>query len=130
MSDYSNIIDHPHHQSSTRPHMSMTARAAQFSPFAALTGYGDAVDETARLTSEKVTLDADAAAELDRRMRSATEENTPVAITYFVADPLKEGGAYTIISGTIRKTDPIENTVTMDDGTVIPIDDIFDIAAI
>ena len=130
MSDYSNIIDHPHHQSQTRPHMSMIARAAQFSPFAALTGYGDAVDETARLTSEKVILDADATAELDRKLQSATEANTPVAITYFVPDHLKEGGAYTIISGTIRKTDPIENTVTMDDGSIIPIDDILDISAL
>ena len=52
MSDYSKIIDHPHHQSNTRPHMSMTARAAQFSPFAALTGYEDLVEEAGRLSSE------------------------------------------------------------------------------
>ena len=130
MSDYSNIINHPHHRSKTHPHMSMTARAAQFSPFAALTGYDDAVDETARLTSEKAILDADALAELDRRLKMIETDKRPVAITYFTPDRFKEGGAYTIISGEVKKIDVIENRVVMTDETIIPIDDIFDIGFI
>lgn len=127
MSDYNNIIDHPHHQSATRPHMSMTARAAQFSPFAALTGYGDAVEETGRLTSEKIILDNDAVAELDRKLRMIEDGKRLVAITFFAPDPFKEGGEYTIISGEVKKIDVIESKVVLTDGTLIPIDDIFDI---
>ena len=128
MSDYSNIIDHPHHQSATRPHMSMINRAAQFSPFAALTGYGDCVEETRRLTEEKVILDDDAIAELNRKLQEIEAGNRLVAITFFAPDPLKSGGAYTIISGEVKKIDTIENKVVMTDGAVVPIDDIFDIS--
>ena len=130
MSDYSNIIDHPHHQSQTRPHMSMIARAAQFSPFAALTGYGDAVDETARLTYEKAVLDADAIAAIDSALRMIEEGSCLVTITYYVPDRFKEGGEYTIISGEVRKVDVIERRIHMTDGIEIPIDDVFDIGFI
>ena len=128
MSDYSSIIDHPHHQSETRPHMSMTARAAQFSPFAALTGYGDSVEETRRLTDEKIILDEDAAQELDRKLNMISQGRTDVAITYFLPDMLKMGGSYIISSGSVRKIDAVENKIIMDDGTVIPVEDIFDIS--
>ena len=130
MSDYSNIIDHPHHRSSKRPHMSMTGRAAQFSPFAALTGYGEAVEETGRLTSEKITLDEDAISALNDKLRKAVEGHSGVAITHFVADLRKSGGEYLISSGNIRKVDTTENKVILSDGTSVPIDDIFDIAII
>ena len=128
MSDYSKIIDHPHHVSATRPHMSMINRAAQFSPFAALTGYGESVEETRRLTEEKVILDEDAIAELNRKLRMIDDGKRLVAITYFAPDSLKSGGAYVIISGEVKKIDPIENKIGMSDGTLIPIDDIFDIS--
>ena len=130
MNEYSDIIDHPHHQSQTRPHMSMTSRAAQFSPFAALTGYGDAVDETGRLTDEKITLDDDALQELDCKMQMIIEGESTVAITYFLPDLLKEGGSYTISSGRVKKIDRTENRIVMHDGTMIPLDDVFDIGFI
>ena len=129
MSDYSSIIDHPHHQSATRPRMSMTARAAQFSPFAALSGYGEAVDETARLTEEKVVLDEDAVAEINRKL-VMTKDAAQVAITYFAEDVLKEGGTYVVAAGEVKKIDTAERKVIMKDGTVIPIEDIFDISFI
>ncbi len=127
MSDYKNIIDHPHYQSKTRPHMSMTARAAQFSPFAALTGYDESVAETGRLTDEKIVLDDDAIAAIDLKLREIQPGQSFVTVTYFVPDVLKEGGAYTITSGEIKKVDTLENKLVMKDGTLIPIDDIFDI---
>ncbi len=130
MSDYSSIIDHPHHQSATRPRMSMTARAAQFSPFAALSGYGEAVDETARLTEEKVILDEDAIAQINRKLVMTQESPAQVAITYFAEDVLKEGGTYVVAAGEVRKIDTAERKVIMNDGTVIPVDDIFDISFI
>jgi len=128
MSEYDSIIDHPHHRSATRPHMSMTNRAAQFSPFAALTGYDECIEETGRLTSLKAILDEDEIAELDRKLRQIDGSSDMVAITYFTPDQLKSGGAYTIISGEVKKVDVIENKVIMKDGTAIPTDDIFDIS--
>ncbi|MCR5591687.1 MAG: YolD-like family protein [Lachnospiraceae bacterium] len=128
MSDYSSIINHPHHQSKTRPHMSMTARAAQFSPFAALTGYGEAVEETGRLTDEKIILDEDSIEELNRKLNMISQGKSDVAITHFLPDALKMGGSYIISSGSVKKIDAVENKVIMEDGTVIPIEDIFDIS--
>ncbi len=127
MSDYSSIIDHPHHRSEKHPHMSMTTRAAQFSPFAALTGYDESVAETGRLTDEKIVLDADALAALDEKIRRIIPGTSTAIITYFVNDLLKEGGSYVITSGEIKKIDTIENRIIMKDGTAVPINDIFDI---
>lgn len=127
MSDYSDIMDHPHYQSKTRPHMSMTARAAQFSPFAALTGYDESVRETGRLTEEKIILDETQVEAVDRKLQEIENGRKTVTITYFIPDLLKEGGSYTITSGEVKKTDPLERKVFMQDGVIIPVDDIFDI---
>ncbi len=108
----------------------MTKRAAQFSPFAALTGYGDAVEETGRLTSEKITLDDDAVSALNDKLQRAVNDGAVIAITHFVSDLRKSGGEYLISSGTVKKVDTVENRLIMDDGTVISIDDIFDISVI
>ncbi|MCD8005221.1 MAG: hypothetical protein LUE91_06155, partial [Oscillospiraceae bacterium] len=95
--DYSDIINLPHHVSATRPHMSMHDRAAQFSPFAALTGYDAAVKETARLTDQRAELDDDMKEKLSERI-NLLQENLAAApaveITYFIPDERKEGGAY------------------------------------
>ncbi len=128
MSDYSSIMDHPHHESKTHPHMSMIARSAQFSPFAALTGYDESVAETGRLTEDKITLDDDAIAAINRTLSEIESGRTVVTITYFLPDTLKEGGSYTIFTGEIKKIDPIEERLIMKDGTIIPIEDIFDIS--
>ena len=122
---YDDIIGLPHHVSATRPHMSRQNRAAQFSPFAALTGYDDAVRETARLTEMPVELDESRRAELSETLRQLHERERPAArITYFVYDPCKAGGAYVTAEGPVKKVDPVYHTVTMADGTIIDMEDV------
>ena len=94
---YNDIIDLPHHISTTRPRMSMLDRAAQFSPFAALTGYDAAIKETGRLTGQRIELTEECRAVLDRKQQVLLEnlaEHPEVSVTYFVPDERKSGGAY------------------------------------
>ncbi len=119
MTDYSSIIDHEHYKSKKRPHMSLHSRAAQFAPFAALTGLDDAVNETGRLTSEKLILSEDTENDIDRTLRYALLAHKYVTITYFLPDPLKQGGKYMTISGLIYKVDMNEEVVIMNDGSAI-----------
>lgn len=107
-SDYSDIIHLPHHVSKTHPQMSMHDRAAQFSPFAALTGYDSAILETARLTEEKITLNEDMQELLDIQFQQLLEhlsEKPLISITFFCPDKRKQGGSYVSISGTVKKLD-------------------------
>ena len=127
---YDDIINLPHHQSATRPHMSNYDRAAQFAPFAALTGYDDAVKETARLTDKKVELDEYSKDALNERLNMiqyAIDEQPEVSITYFLFDKKKSGGAYVTATDRVKKIDEYENIVLLQDGTKIPIDDIAEI---
>jgi hypothetical protein len=124
---YDDIIGLPHHVSPTRKPMSRWNRAAQFSPFAALTGYDDAVRETARLTDSPVELDESRRADLSEALRQLHEREAerPVArITYFAYDLYKPGGAYVTAEGSVKKVDPVYHTVTMADGTVIDMEDV------
>ena len=122
---YDDIIGLPHHVSATRRPMSRESRAAQFSPFAALTGYDDAVRETARLTEMPVELDESRRAELSEVLRQLHERERPAArITYFVYDLHKAGGAYVTAEGPVKKVDPVYHTVTMADGIMIDMEDI------
>lgn len=127
--EYDDIIDLPHHQSATRPHMSLHDRAAQFSPFAALTGYEAAVSETARLTEGKIELDEDARAALDEKLQFLQESagEQQVSVTYFQPDIKKQGGAYLTVSGIIKKINSYERVIMLEDGTSISVDDILDI---
>lgn len=129
--DYSDIINLPHHVSETRPHMSMHDRAAQFSPFAALTGYDAAVKETARLTDQRAELDEEMKQNISERL-NLIQENLAAAsvveITYFVPDERKEGGAYNTAIGTVKKIDEYQRLVVLTDGTDIPIDEIIEIS--
>ena len=121
---YDDIINLPHHVSSRHPQMPMMNRAAQFSPFAALTGYEDAVRETARLTDEKIELDEYEKEELDRKIQwigSHLDEHIPVSITYFHPDDKKAGGTYEEIIDTIRKINVYEHEILLTKGTKIPI---------
>ena len=131
MSDkYDDIIGLPHHRSEKHPHMSLHDRAAQFAPFAALTGHNDAIRETARLTDRRIELDEGTKEFLSAKLsliENNLDENPPVSITYFVQDARKEGGAYISAAGAVKKIDEYERTVTMRDKTVIPIDDIIEI---
>lgn len=129
---YDDIIDMPHHVSDRHPHMSVHDRAAQFAPFAALTGHGAAIAETARLTEEKHELDESQKAVLDQKlmniMYNADEKN--VNVDYFVADERKSGGRYERFTGRICRIDEYERVLVMEDGTVIPIDNIQDIISL
>ena len=121
---YDDIISLSHHVSSRHPQMPMMNRAAQFSPFAALTGYDDAVRETARLTDEKIELDEYEKEELDRKIQwlgSHLDEHIPVSITYFQPDDRKAGGTYEEIIDTIRKINVYEHEILLTKGTKIPI---------
>ena len=127
---YDDIINLPHHQSKSRPHMSMADRAAQFSPFAALSGYDEAVKETARLTDRKQELSEEDMAALSAKMALLQErinEQPEVTITYFIPDGKKDGGAYSTISGNVKRIDDFERTLTLTNQTKIPLDDIAEI---
>lgn len=124
---YDDIIDLPHHVSKTHPHMPVSDRAAQFAPFAALTGYDDAIRETARLTDEKIELDEECKAVLNAKLLLLQEhlkEQPAAAITYFRPDEKKAGGAYVTVSGNIKKIDTYERVIVLDNGTKVPMDDI------
>ena len=127
---YEDIINLPHHVSKTRPQMSMLDRAAQFSPFAALTGYDAAIKETGRLTDEKIEMDEDRKAVLDMKQAYLIEmldEQPEISITYFQPDTKKSGGAYVTVTGNLKRFDEYERLLILTDGKKIPIDDIADI---
>ena len=127
---YYDIIKLPHHVSSKRPQMPMLDRAAQFSPFAALTGYDDAIQETGRLTDEKIDLGEDEKEALNRKQQILMEkvsEHPALTVTYFVPDAKKSGGAYVTKNGNLKKIDEFERWMMLTDGTKIPLDDVADI---
>lgn len=112
------------------PPMSRHDRAAQFSPFAALVGYGDAIDETARLTDSKKELTEDEMTALNDNLRLLTEasgKQTEVRVTYFVPDKRKSGGSYKVKTGAVRFVDTYENMLVFADGSKIPIGDLYSI---
>lgn len=128
--EYDDIINLPHHVSTTRPHMSDINRAAQFSPFAALTGYDAAIKETGRLTEERVELDEYTKEHLNDRLQIIADqlkEHPEIAVTYFQPDAKKDGGAYITASGTAKKIDIYERVIIMTDDTTIPIYEIIGI---
>lgn len=127
---YDKIMGLPHHVSKTRPQMPMSDRAAQFAPFAALTGYDAAIKETGRLTDERIELDVEALSALDMKyqlLMEALDEAPEVTITYFQPDERKAGGKYVSAVGTVKKIDDFERRITMRDGTRIPMDDVLSI---
>lgn len=130
MGNYDDIINLPHHISTKHPRMSAVDRAAQFSPFAALTGHEAAIAETARLTDARPVLDESRKAELNDRLQIILEHislKPETAITYFVPDAQKAGGSYHQAIGTVKKFNEAGHTIVMENGTVIPIDDILEI---
>lgn len=127
---YDDIIHLPHHVSKTRPQMSMMDRAAQFSPFAALTGYDAAIKETGRLTDEKIELSEDAKSLLDRNQShliNMMESQPETTITYFLKDERKPGGKYLTITGVLKGIDTHKRLMILSSGQKIPFDDILDI---
>lgn len=122
---YADIIALPHHVSRNHPPMPRADRAAQFAPFAALTGYEEAVQETARRTEEERELSESALEELDETVRLLQSEASPhVSVTWFVPDERKEGGSYETAEGEVRRIDPDRRLLILQDGTSIPLDEI------
>lgn len=130
INQYDDIINLSHHVSTKHPQMPPIDRAAQFAPFAALTGYDAAVKETARLTDERIELDEytmDALRDRLQMIADRLEENPEITVTYFQPDAKKEGGAYITAAGTVKKIDEYEQAVVMTHGTAIPFDEIVSI---
>ena len=127
---YQDMIELPHHVSKTHARMPVQDRAAQFAPFAALTGHHEAVKETARLTDERIELDEYCKAGLDRKLREIREclESEPrVSVTYFLPDSYKAGGSYVTAEGYVKKIDEYEGLLLMEDGTRIRVEDIIEL---
>lgn len=127
---YDDIIRLPHHVSATRPQMSRENRAAQFSPFAALTGYDAAIRETARLTDARMELNEDTLAALDMKLgilADKLDDHPEIAVTYFQPDEKKEGGAYGIAAGMLKKIDDYARVLVFMDGKRIAIENILEI---
>ena len=127
---YDDIIDLPHHVSNRHPHMPVADRAAQFAPFAALTGYDAALRETARLTDRKTELTEDEKALLDRKQQvllESAEIHPEITVIYFKADERKDGGTYVSVTGHFRTIDPTRRQLVLTDKTRIPLDDILDL---
>lgn len=128
---YDDIIEMEHHISKKHPQMSLYARSAQFAPFAALTGYEEAVKETGRETSSKIELDEEMKQILDSKLQILFErlkDKPEISITYFVPDTKKDGGEYITVSGIVRKINSFSQSIILIDNTVIPISEIIDIS--
>ena len=122
---YEDIVNMPHSVSSKHAPMSMVDRGAQFSPFAALTGYDATVQEAGRLTQAGIVLAEDSICQLDAQLRQLASQERPLAaITWFSPDSKKEGGCYQNTVGNVLKIDTYNRTVVMEDGTQIPLDSI------
>ena len=121
---YDDIMNLPHYVSKKHPQMPLRDRAAQFSPFAALTGHEAAIEETARLTDERPDLDENRIEILDRklqRLREKISERPVVTMTYYVPDERKKGGSYVTTTGIVRKIDEHEHRIFMESGEEIHI---------
>lgn len=124
---YEDILNLPHHQSERRPHMSLQDRAAQFAPFAALSGHEEAIEETARFTEEQRIMDEGVVENINEKLYELAQcigKRKRVAITYFRPDTRKNGGGYLTDVGTIRKIEPVEKVVVMDSGMRIAMEQI------
>ena len=131
MGEYDDIINLPHHVSRKHPQMSIHDRAAQFAPFAALTGHGEAIAETARLTDRKIELDDYEKMKLDEKLLILQEhimEMPEISVTYFCPDEKKEGGKYVTETKALRKINEMERTLLMEDGMQIRIEDILEVS--
>ena len=130
MGKYDDIINHARHRSGTRRPMNQRDRAAQFAPFAALTGYDDSVCEAARLTDEKTELGEVQTDDMNVRLSflaAHIAENPEITVTYFEADTNKAGGAFLTVSGRIKKIDKYERKLVFTDNSTFSFDDISNI---
>ena len=127
---YDDIIDLPHHRSATRLPMPRQNRAAQFSPFAALSGYAAAIREAGRLTDRRIELSEERRAILDRKQQLLLHrlaDAPEVSVTYFIPDTQKSGGAYVTVTGSIKRIDIHARHLILTDGTHIPLDEVLEL---
>ena len=126
---YDDIINLPHHVSERHPQMSMYNRAAQFAPFAVLTGHDSAITEAARLTEAEEELSESDAEVLNRKLAylQSLDEKPTISVTYFVPDDKKEGGSYHTATGIVKSVEPDKGVLQFEDGTGIPVIRIKDI---
>ena len=132
MHKYDDIIELPRHVSTRHPRMSVADRAAQFSPFAALTGYEEIVREAARRTEEKAILTPDEEELINETLLLLQEgmaqgRRMSVSVTYFIADTKKEGGVYRRVTGGLKKIDRVHKEIILEDGCQIPLEDIVEL---
>lgn len=129
-SGYEDIINLPHYVSVTRPRMPISDRAAQFSPFSALTGYDAVISEASRLTDEKIDLDDEQKAIINKKLhiiQNAIKEKPNVIITYFKKDDKKDGGTYVTVNGAVKKIDKYNGSLILTDKNIVPICDIISV---
>lgn len=127
---YGDIINLPHHVSTKRGHMSIHDRAAQFSPFAALTGHSEAINETGRYTDSKFLLDESKKNELDGKIKNILDrinDFPKIKVTYFVKDKYKDGGEYISKEVNVVKVDSYNRVIVTETGERIHFDDVYDI---
>lgn len=130
MGKYDDIINLPHHVSKTRPQMSMHDRAAQFSAFAALSGYDDTVKETTRLTDKKLELTEEEIKDLNLKVQILKEyaDTQPlIFVEYFLPDKKKSGGSYVTVTGNFRRIDEYAGNLILTSGKEIHLNDIYSI---
>lgn len=129
---YDDILYKPHHVSASHPQMPLWDRAAQFSPFAALTGHDEAIREAARLTESFAELDEEQKEQLDKRLQillakiEAEPYSEPeIRAIYFEPDVRKNGGAYVSVCGKVKKMDKYSHQILFADGTILPGGNLF-----
>jgi len=130
LGEYDDIINLPHHVSKEHPRLSSEQRAAQFAPFAALTGYGDQVKETARITEDRIDIDDEEKQKIDLKLQEIKlnlKQLPKATITYFIPDLKKSGGEYVTIIGNVKKIDEYSHKLILEDKTEIPISEIIEI---
>ena len=133
MRDYEDIKKMKRPQYADLPPMSIHDRAAQFAPFAALVGYGDAVEETERLTEGRRVMEEDEISELNRRLSELSErlkERPKIRVTYFIPDKKKSGGRYASVTGSVRTIDQYNNKIIFTDGETVAVKDMYSIVFI
>lgn len=125
---YDDIINLPHHVSDKYPHMPIYDRAAQFAPFAALTGHEEAINETSRYTEERIELTEEQKENIDRKLQElrVCGTNRNVRIIYFEPDELKKGGTYVELRGIVKKINS-SGQLLLEDGKVILYDNIYEV---
>ena len=126
--NYDDIINLEHYKSKKHPPMSLYERSAQFAPFSALTGYGEAVCETAREVASRIDIDEEQKNILDIKIQHLSKnKNEEITLTYFVPDSTKEGGSYVSVTGIIKSVDKYSQMIILENGLKVPINDIIDI---